>query len=70
MARDDEGHDDVELSDLEDGAFIPKPYDQPSALTRWMPPRLRVFVQNLSRIKVRSYDGRRMSLEGHGFRIC
>jgi hypothetical protein len=54
MAGHDEARDDVELGDMEneDEAFIPKPYDKPSVLTRWMPPRIRNFFYNLSRIKV------------------
>jgi hypothetical protein len=52
MAPIDEAHEDVELGDLENDAFIPKPYDKPSIFTRWMPHRLRDFFENLSRIKV------------------
>lgn len=52
-------HDDVDLRDLEDDAFLPgqngaprKRYSE-SIATRWIPPRLRAFFENLSRIKVR-----------------
>lgn len=53
-------HDDVELGDLENDAFLPgqengglkKGYSSPSILTRWMPQRLKAFVENLSRLKV------------------
>lgn len=51
-APDEAAHDDVELGDLENESFIPKPYHKPSVLTRWMPQRLRDFFYNLSRIKV------------------
>jgi hypothetical protein len=50
--------DDFELSDLEDDAFLPNGRTAQrrskgrSSLTRWMPPRMRNFVENLSRIKV------------------
>jgi hypothetical protein len=50
--------DDFELSDLEDDAFLPngrtarRRSKGQSALTSWMPPRMRNFVENFSRIKV------------------
>ena len=52
-------HDDVELSDLENDAFIPdgatgslkgKPGNR---FLRWIPPRIKSFLESLSRIKVR-----------------
>lgn len=53
--------DDFELSDLEHDAFLPneratsrKLNRKPSIFTRWMPVKARKFVENLSRIKVRS----------------
>jgi hypothetical protein len=54
-----DAHDDVELSDLENDAFIPgratgglkgKPSNR---FLRWIPPRIKSFLENLSRIKVR-----------------
>lgn len=57
MAR-DEDRDDVELGEMEEDAFInngryaSKDYDTPGLLTRWVPPRIKEFVENLSRIKV------------------
>jgi len=59
MAR-EEDRDDVELGEMEGDAFIDsgryasKDYDRPGFATRWIPPRLREFVENLSRIKVSS----------------
>lgn len=50
--------DEFELSDLEDDAFLPNGRTAQrhrkgrSSLTSWMPPRVRNFVENLSRIKV------------------
>lgn len=56
----DETHDDVELGDLqeEDDAFLPGRNGAPrkgqsdSIFTRWLPSRLRVFFENLSRMKL------------------
>lgn len=56
----DENHDDVELGELEDDAFIPntaaakKESHTPSIFIRWMPPRLQNFFRHLSGVKVGS----------------
>lgn len=69
MAVREEGHDDVELGALEGDAFIPngehtaKHDKQAGILTRWMPPRLQIFFENLSRIKVRSFLEGMISIE-------
>ena len=52
-------HDDVELSDLEDDAFIPDRTTgnlkgkSPNRFLRWIPTRMRTFLENMSRIRVR-----------------
>jgi len=57
MAR-EEDQDDMELGEMEGDAFInngryaSKDYDRPRSITRWIPSRLKEFVENLSRIKV------------------
>ncbi|KAK2624594.1 hypothetical protein QTJ16_005787 [Diplocarpon rosae] len=56
--RGDETHEDFELGDLEDDAFLPSATPAKassgtsSTLTRWIPPRLRRFLQNISKIKL------------------
>lgn len=52
-------HEDVELGHLEDDAFLPGQNGAPrkrysdNIATRWIPPRLRAFFENVSRMKVR-----------------
>lgn len=54
--HDHDVHEDVELGELENDAFLPredtsKPiFKQQSILTRWIPPRIRKFVDNISKI--------------------
>ena len=56
-----DAHEDVELGELENDAFLPredtsKPiFKQQSILTRWMQPRIRNFVHNVSKIWVRCH---------------
>ncbi|PBP26633.1 vacuolar protein sorting-associated protein 62 [Diplocarpon rosae] len=56
--RSDETHEDVELGDLEDDAFLPGATptkarsSTSSTLTRWIPSRLRGFLENVSKIKL------------------
>jgi len=59
MAGHGDAHEDVEMGEREDDVFITgsnrnrsRNYDRPSRLTEWMPPKLKVFVRNLSQIKV------------------
>jgi hypothetical protein len=52
-----DAHEDVELSDLENDAFIPGQSSaglksKPNRFTKWIPQRIRVFFENISRIKV------------------
>lgn len=63
MAR-DEHQDDVELGEMEEedafinnGRYASKDYDRPGFIARWVPLRLKEFVENLSRIKVSLLDG-------------
>jgi len=53
-----DAHEDVELSDLEHDAFIPGRSlaglkSKPNRVTKRIPKRIRIFFENLSRIKVR-----------------
>jgi hypothetical protein len=54
----DAGHDEVELGDLENDAFIPgdgaarRKGKANKIFRRWLPPRLLNFLENLSRLKV------------------
>ncbi|PVH67654.1 hypothetical protein DL98DRAFT_277260 [Cadophora sp. DSE1049] len=49
-------HEDIELGELENDAFLPredssKPiFKQQSVLTRWIPPRIRNFVEGISKV--------------------
>ncbi|TVY89114.1 putative vacuolar protein sorting-associated protein [Lachnellula willkommii] len=51
-------HDDVELSDLEDDAFLPHRATRSlkgkshNRFLRWVPPRMRAFLENMSRIRL------------------
>jgi hypothetical protein len=61
-----EPHEDVELGDLENEAFLPnqngqrKRGRQDSVFLRWLPGPIRGFVKNLSRMKVSKQDGREL----------
>ncbi|KAH6688823.1 hypothetical protein BKA61DRAFT_304670 [Leptodontidium sp. MPI-SDFR-AT-0119] len=54
--HDHDAHDDVELGELENDAFLPredtsKPvFKQQSILTRWIPPRIRKLLENVSKV--------------------
>jgi hypothetical protein len=54
-----EAHDDVELSDRENDTFLPsagrrsRRREGGNVFIRWLPRRLRTFVETLSTIKVR-----------------
>ncbi|OWP05453.1 hypothetical protein B2J93_7654 [Marssonina coronariae] len=56
--RNEETHDDVELGDLENDAFLPgatptkSRSGTSSILTRWIPSRIRIFLGNVSKIKL------------------
>lgn len=60
--HDHDAHDDVELGELENDAFLPredtsKPvFKQQSILTRWIPPRIRKLLENVSKVWVCALD--------------
>ena len=52
-----EPHEDVELGELEDEAFLPnqnglRKRGNDNAFLRWLPKPIRAFLKNLSRMKV------------------
>ncbi len=74
----EEARDEIELGDLENDAFLPHETisnaksASNSILNRWIPSRIRVFLENVSKVKVRprKFIGSEEMLTNHVLTAC